>query len=355
MSADRSDSDSDRGDNGGESLFTRIGGEAAVNSVVDELYDILQQDQRVAPYFAATDISKLIHHQKNFLTYAFGGVEEYSGQPIEEAHHELGITEVAFEAVVEDLGKVLESIGVGEELAQEVLQVVNGTKDEVMGNARKDGKSTSHGVTVIYDLENEHCDLVKRHLSWVVEAVGSLEEVGQAMYDSIFTNAGDAKVLFVSPKRATAFRFVLQVQRYVEGCDDIQYLDDELYNMSMRHIAYISPAQCKQYMPLFISSIITVIKGVLDEEWDDFGNEAWSKLLYYIGGMLIRNLGEFTGKVHLVRKSWATITNIKSFSSSKEMNQVDEEDEDDVAATAYIRIWLKPFLRQQKTSTLYWT
>ena len=95
------------------------------------------------------------------------------------------------------------------------------------------------------------------------------------------------------------------------------------------HNAYITPAQSKEYMPVFIGTITSVIKGVLDEEWDeDLGGDAWAKLLSYIGGMLIRNLSEFTGKVHMIRKSWATITQIQGQGTTGASHRSEHEDED---------------------------
>eukprot|EP00397_Hematodinium_sp_SG-2012_P002889 GEMP01002897.1.p1 GENE.GEMP01002897.1~~GEMP01002897.1.p1 ORF type:complete len:1183 (+),score=249.82 GEMP01002897.1:779-4327(+) len=333
-SASESGRSGEKGEHGTDTLFVRIGGEPAVSSVVEEFYDILQQDERVAQFFSSIDVQSLIQHQKEFLMYAFGGKSEHDGPPLGTVHSALGLTDDHFDAMVDDLAKVLETLGVGEELKKDVMDVMAGLKPEVMGTS---GKTASNGVTVVYDLEQEHCELVRKHLEWVVEAVGTLEEVGIAIYDAIVINAGEGKKLFVSPKRATAFRFISQVQRYVQGSDDTQYLDEELYNMSMRHIAYITPAQCKQYMPLFIGTIVSVIKGVLDEEWDEFGNESWLKLLNYIGGMLIRNLSEFTGKVHLVRKSWGVITNVNTIGKGSNQSKGDDEADEgevDVADSA---------------------
>jgi len=304
-----------------KSLFARLGGESAISAVVDEFSSVLQQDERVNRFFSNTDMNALAHHQKQFITYAFGGAAEYAGKPLREGHAGLGITEDDFRAVVDDLSKVLQSMGVPSDLIEEVQEVVETVKPDVLGEGKK-----SMQTTVIYDLEPENCELVKKHLQWVVDAVGSLEEVGQTIYDAIFNAAGEGKKLFVSPKKATAFRFISQVQRYVQGCDDVSYLDDELYNMGMRHIAYVTPAQCKEYMPVFINTIITIVQGVLDEEWDEFGMESWQKLLNYIGGMLIRNLSEFAGKVHLIRKSWRVITSIDTSVTGKSTS-VDEDGE----------------------------
>jgi len=324
-------SDDDSSSHGGQandvSLYRRLGGEDAISAVVDDFVDVLQKDERVARFFSATNVNALAHHQKQFLTFAFGGTDdtEYEGKSLRDAHSGLGISEEDFNAVVEDLTNVLDGMDVSQELIAEVIQVVEGVKGEILGDGKKSGKN----VTVIYDLEPENCELLKKHLEWVVEAVGSIEEVGQTIYDALFNGAGEGKKLFVSPKKATAFRFISQVQRYVQGSGDVNYLEDELYNMAMRHIAYISPAQSVEYMPLFIGTITNVIKGILDEEWNDFGAESWSKLLNYVGGMLIRNLGEFTGKVHLIRKSWGVITSIDSTVSRKDTKDEKDEKEED--------------------------
>ena len=91
-------------------------------------------------------------------------------------------------------------------------------------------------------------------------------------------------------------------------------------------------------MPVFIGTITSVVKGVLDEEWDeDLGGDAWAKLLSYIGGMLIRNLAEFTGKVHMIRKSWATITQTGVNAGSSQHKDDAEDDEEDNEEGAEVR------------------
>jgi len=312
------------------SLYYRIGGKDAVSAVVDAFNELNLADTRINKFFEGADMANLQEHQKVFLNKAFGGPGEYTGKQLAEAHESLNLDATHFDAVVENVVTALNGAMVSATLIEEVEGVLASVKGQILGENKDEGGTTT---TVIYELQQEHCELLQRHLSWVVEAVGSIEEVGAIALDNIYRNAGDAQKLFVSPKRVTAFRFISQIQRYVNGADDVAYLDSELYNMSMRHIAYITPKWSRSMMPVFVGEIINTVKTVLDEEWDAFGQEAWSKFLAYLGGMLIRNLGEFSGKVHIIRRSWAVITKTDVGKKTGSVILEEGENEDDPTAS----------------------
>ncbi|HIG30780.1 MAG TPA: group 1 truncated hemoglobin, partial [Verrucomicrobiales bacterium] len=54
-----------------DTLFNRLGGEAAVDAAVEKFYDKVLSDNRIKHFFADTDMEKQRGHQKKFLTYAF--------------------------------------------------------------------------------------------------------------------------------------------------------------------------------------------------------------------------------------------------------------------------------------------
>ena len=221
-----------------QTLYERIGGDSALTAAVRGLYDEMMKDTRTAHFFAGADVDSIVQHQTMFLTFALGGADAYDGPPIREAHEALELDENDFDALVDCLKNVLMRLDVADDLVDEVVDILETSKNDVLNIEDGEGSRKKKAlVTVNYELEEEHCELLKRHFQWLVEAVGSVEDVGSAIYDALFTNAGpEGQKLFVSPKRSTAFRFVTQIQRFVEQCDDIAFLDEELYNMGMRHI-----------------------------------------------------------------------------------------------------------------------
>lgn len=108
-------------------LFEQLGGAEAVNLAVDKFYERVLADERIKHFFAKTDMAKQRAHQKAFLTYAFGGMDKYSGSDMREAHKTLvleqGLNHEHFDAVAEDLMLTLEEMGVSEELRAQVAAI----------------------------------------------------------------------------------------------------------------------------------------------------------------------------------------------------------------------------------------
>ncbi|WP_017304714.1 group I truncated hemoglobin [Spirulina subsalsa] len=108
-------------------LYEKLGGADAVNLAVDKFYERVLQDDRIKHFFADVDMVKQRAHQKAFLTYAFGGTDQYDGRYMREAHKKLvekhGLSSEHFDAVAEDLMATLQEMGVSEELMAEVAAV----------------------------------------------------------------------------------------------------------------------------------------------------------------------------------------------------------------------------------------
>jgi hemoglobin len=110
-----------------QTLYERIGGKAAVDLAVDKFYDKVLGDDRIRHFFDNMDMDKQREHQRAFLTYAFGGINEYQGRSMREAHKELvmnrGLNEGHFRAVIEDLELTLQELGVTPDLIAEVMAI----------------------------------------------------------------------------------------------------------------------------------------------------------------------------------------------------------------------------------------
>ena len=117
-------------------LYNRIGGEAAVNAAVDIFYRKVLNDHRINRFFDNVDMEKQAAKQKAFLTMAFGGPHNYTGEDMRKGHAHLvkmGLDDSHFDAVVEDLGATLEELNVPQELIAEVVAICETTRNDVLG------------------------------------------------------------------------------------------------------------------------------------------------------------------------------------------------------------------------------
>jgi hemoglobin len=119
-----------------ESLYDKIGGEAAVNAAVDLFYRQVLADDHISKFFDTTDMEEQHKKQKAFLTMAFGGPNEYTGKDMREAHAKLvedGLTDSHFDAVAVHLQKTLEELGVAADLIGQVMEIAGSTREDVLG------------------------------------------------------------------------------------------------------------------------------------------------------------------------------------------------------------------------------
>ena len=117
-------------------LFERIGGAGAVDAAVDKFYGKVLADDRIKHFFKGIDMKSQSAHQKAFLTYAFGGTAEYSGNSMRAAHkvlvEEHGLNDGHFDAVIENLGTTLKELGVPDELIKEAADIAESTRNDVL-------------------------------------------------------------------------------------------------------------------------------------------------------------------------------------------------------------------------------
>lgn len=118
-------------------LYVSVGGEKALQLLVDVFYRKILMDARVAHFFDKTDMPRLYKHQKMFMTMVLGGPDEYNGRSLGEAHRDLvqrhGLKEEHFDIVAGHLSAALMELGVEEDLRTQIMELVGSTKDEVLG------------------------------------------------------------------------------------------------------------------------------------------------------------------------------------------------------------------------------
>ena len=88
-------------------------------------------------FFEGVDMEKQHRMQKGFLTFAFGGPNNYTGKGMAAAHKKLveekGLDDSHFDAVVEDLGATLVELGVPDDLIAQAAAVAESVRDPILG------------------------------------------------------------------------------------------------------------------------------------------------------------------------------------------------------------------------------
>ena len=121
----------DRGGN----LYERLGGEAAVDAAVDRFYQKVLADPNLAPFFDGLEMARQARKQKAFLTVAFGGPNRYTDCAMGAAHakaRENGLNESHFDAVVGHLAQTLRELGVADADIQDVAEVAESVRDDIL-------------------------------------------------------------------------------------------------------------------------------------------------------------------------------------------------------------------------------
>jgi hemoglobin len=118
-----------------QSLYEQLGGQAAVDAVVDIFYRKVLTDDRVSRFFEDVDMDQQIAKQKAFLTMVFGGPVAYTGSDMRTGHAHLlqrGLNDSHVSVVIELLGESLREAGVPEELIQKVAAVADSARADVL-------------------------------------------------------------------------------------------------------------------------------------------------------------------------------------------------------------------------------
>ena len=118
-------------------LYDRLGGMTAIRAVVDDLATRILADQRINKWFAhaAADPANLEAYKSklaDFLCQGTGGPCKYTGADLVTAHQGRGVTDDAFQAVVEDLVATLNKLKVPEKEKSDLLNLLAPMKPAIV-------------------------------------------------------------------------------------------------------------------------------------------------------------------------------------------------------------------------------
>jgi hemoglobin len=116
-------------------LYERLGGEPAVEAAVDVFYRKVLADDVINKFFDGVSMSDQRAKQKAFLTMAFGGPNHYTGKDLRAAHARLrteGLSGIHFDHVIKHLRDTLIELGVGSGEVDEVIEIAQSTRSDVL-------------------------------------------------------------------------------------------------------------------------------------------------------------------------------------------------------------------------------
>ena len=126
---------------GPNSLWNRLGGEESVRKVVKALVRRGAANDNVnftrdghPNEWQPTEktIKRLEQRLVEFISENTGGPLRYKGRSMEDAHRDMRIRGAEFDALAQELAKILDEFGVPEKEKNELLQIVGSTKPAII-------------------------------------------------------------------------------------------------------------------------------------------------------------------------------------------------------------------------------
>jgi hemoglobin len=115
-----------------KSLYDRLGGKEAITAVIDDFVARVAADTRINGFFASADIPRLKAGLVNQVCQASGGPCTYTGQDMQTVHRGMGITNVHFDALVQDLVATLDKFKVPAKEKSELLAVLGPMRKDIV-------------------------------------------------------------------------------------------------------------------------------------------------------------------------------------------------------------------------------
>ncbi|RMF19670.1 MAG: group 1 truncated hemoglobin [Gammaproteobacteria bacterium] len=114
------------------SLFTRLGGEAGITAIANDIVDLHVDNPVIATRFEHTNTDALKHAAATFFITGTGGPECYTGKDMLSAHKNMNISPEEFMAVLDDALQALDRNQVGQREKEEVLFILYGMKEHIV-------------------------------------------------------------------------------------------------------------------------------------------------------------------------------------------------------------------------------
>ena len=121
------------------SLYERIGGQARIGQVIDDMYTRILADEVLAPFFVDTSMEKQKRMQTEFFCAALDGPIKYGGLDLAEAHRGRGITRAHVTRFVDHLLEALKRFELSDKDINDICGRVGTYVNDIVGESTSDG------------------------------------------------------------------------------------------------------------------------------------------------------------------------------------------------------------------------
>jgi hemoglobin len=115
------------------SLYEQLGGQGAIESLVDEILVQAHEDERISALFVGVDLPYLKDRLVEQLCQATGGPCEYTGLPMDEAHAGMRVSDDEFDFFVEDLVAAMEALSIDAAAQQQIAELLLPMRPDIVG------------------------------------------------------------------------------------------------------------------------------------------------------------------------------------------------------------------------------
>jgi hemoglobin len=118
-----------------QSLYERIGGEPKARAIVEDIWNNHSANPIVKERFANSDPKYVKQLVFEIFAAATGATDvEYTGKDMKSAHAGMNISEMEFNAVVDDVLKACESNGLSQEEQNEILAILWSVRKDIVNS-----------------------------------------------------------------------------------------------------------------------------------------------------------------------------------------------------------------------------
>jgi hemoglobin len=115
------------------SLYEQLGGQGAIEPLVDEILVQAHEDERISALFVGVDLPYLKDRLVEQLCQATGGPCEYTGLPMDEAHAGMRVSDDEFDFFVEDLVAAMEALSIDAAAQQQIAELLLPMRPDIVG------------------------------------------------------------------------------------------------------------------------------------------------------------------------------------------------------------------------------
>jgi hemoglobin len=116
-----------------KSLFERLGKEAGIRKIVNDVIDKHSSNPIIGHHFRNTNMDKHKQLVFEFFSMETGGPNKYNGRDMRTSHTDMHINEEEWVSATDDTISALDQNGIGEKEKNEVIAILESLKGDIVG------------------------------------------------------------------------------------------------------------------------------------------------------------------------------------------------------------------------------